>query len=274
MQYGQKKMCPYCGGTDFTPIDSKFYFTKLLKCRHCGLLHRHPKDDRAWLEKFYQRDYEIDTAMMTSLPDAKLLAGLKQNNFSSLRDYSPYLKALAGQSHRILDYGCSWGYNVYKLKHSGFNASGFELSVPRAQFGENNLEVKIFSNLEHIPSGFDIVFTSHVLEHLHSIPDFLKFSRRILHHEGILVAFVPNGSAAYRTREPDIFHVNWGAVHPNFLDAEFAAHMFRENPYLILTGDWDFDVEKISAWDGRSQTTGTDLSGKELLIVAKPNIKL
>ena len=86
------------------------------------------------------------------------------------------------------------------------------------------------------------------------------------------MAFCPNGSVEYRKREPGIFHVNWGFLHPNYLDIEFAVKTFAKNPYLILTGDWNYDVSMLSSWDGKSQVVGDVHDGKELLIIAKPNV--
>jgi len=69
-------------------------------------------------------------------------------------------------------------------------------------------------------------------------------------------------------------HVNWGDLHPNFLTVEFAQFVFKDNPYFILTGDWEFDATQISNWDGVSQITSNYQAGKELLIISKPNINI
>jgi hypothetical protein len=54
----------------------------------------------------------------------------------------------------------------------------------------------------------------------------------------------------------------------------FAMETFKHNPYLIFTGDWNYDLKFISDWDGQSQVAGEALNGKELLIIAKPNIRI
>jgi hypothetical protein len=56
-----------------------------------------------------------------------------------------------------------------------------------------------------------------------------------------------------KNANPVYFHVNWGSVHPNYLDVEFSSYTFRDNPFLILTGDWEFDTEVIRKWDRKSQ---------------------
>ncbi|MDM8548990.1 class I SAM-dependent methyltransferase [Desulfobacterales bacterium HSG2] len=72
-------------------------------------------------------------------------------------------------SGTVLDFGCSWGYATLQLREAGYDAIGFEISKQRAEFGRIHLGVTIideYSNLNKFPlSSFDIIFSSHVLEH-------------------------------------------------------------------------------------------------------------
>ena len=273
----QKKECPNCKSSDLISIDSKSFVTSLLKCKECELNHRHPKDSAKWLDKYYQQEYKIDNQMMTDLPSDSEIDKLKKNNFNHLRSYDQYLNALSSASPiKILDYGTSWGYNVFKLKKPNYDAVGFELSKPRASFGEEKLGVKIFSDLNKVPNNLDIILSSHVIEHLIDLPSFFEFSRKQLKDDGIFIAFCPNGNKEYRARENEFknWHGSWGDIHVNLLDLEFAKNTFKKNPYLILSGDWDFDLDEITNWDGKNQVVGDKKDGKELLIIAKPNITL
>lgn len=273
----QKKECPYCGGQDFEVVERKFLVTTLLRCRHCKLLHRYPKDSKKFLDKFYQEDYKVKVEMMTDLPNEQLLKELKTNNFSNLRDYLPIIEAALKKKAneiKMIDYGCSWGYNVFKLKQSRADAEGFELSVPRAQFGEEKLNVVINTKVENIRNENDLLFSSHVIEHLHSIDDFIQLSKNKLRKEGVFMAFCPNGSKEFRDKNPGVFRVTWGSLHPNYLDIDFAKHVFKKNPYLLLTSDWPYNIDRIREWDGRSQQVDECRSGYELLIIAKPNIEI
>jgi hypothetical protein len=58
------------------------------------------------------------------------------------------------------------------------------------------------------------------------------------------------------------------------LTVKFASFVFNNNPFLILTGDWDFALDEINKWDGKSQIIGSRQDGKELMIIAKPNVLL
>jgi len=270
----QPKKCPFCGSSDLKPIDKKYIFTVLLKCNHCALNHRHPKDDQKRIAEFYQLEYSIDTHMMTKLPSDMEIQTLKQENFPSLRSYDDYIEAIIGRKAKIVDYGCSWGYNVFKLQRSGYDAVGYEISRPRAALGKKKLGVSIYSDTDQLPFENDLVLSSHVIEHLSNIDEFIHLSRKLLHQEGFFMTFCPNGSTPYKDREPDIWHVNWGDLHPNFLTVEFAQFVFKDNPYFILTGDWEFDATQISNWDGVSQITSDYHAGKELLIISKPNTNI
>lgn len=268
---GQQKKCPYCGNKTFKHIDRKYLITTLLLCEQCYLMHRHPKDDAGWLRKFYQSDYSIPDHMVTKLPDDQTIEQLKKENFPSLRSFDPYLRAIVPDGSTVIDYGCSWGYNIFKLKTSGYKAMGFEISAPRARFGREKLDVEIHDDAGSLPKEVDVVLSSHVIEHLSDIEEFFSTAKSVLKEEGILMCFCPNGNDTYRQREPNTWHINWGGLHPNYLSTAFYQYAFAGNPYLILTGDWLFNPDDIRNWDGKSQQMGNIQNGKELLIIVKPN---
>lgn len=276
--FNQPKVCPDCGGQKHLTVDEKYFVTKLLRCESCLLQFRYPTDSTVFLENFYQTDYKADyseeTHSITEFPNEEQLNQQLNNNFPDRRDHSPFVHALLKKySGRVLDYGASWGYSVYHLKQAGYSAEGFEISRPRAAFGKK-LGVKIYVIQADVPVDQDLIMSNHAIEHMPVISNFVKFAASRLKQDGIFMAFCPNGSAKYRKREPNIFHVNWGFLHPNYLDIEYASRLFCNNPYLILTGDWNYETQDLTQWDGRSQQITNKKDGKELLIIAKPNIIL
>lgn len=278
LNLNQPKICPNCGSQGHVVVDAKYFVTKLLKCNNCLLQYRHPTDSVAFLENFYQAEYKAnystETYTITDFPTATALESQMKKNFPDKRDHSGYASALLKKNTgRVLDYGASWGYSVYQLNKAGFNAEGFEISKVRAEFGKK-LGVTIYTQHDDVPGSLDMIMSNHVIEHLSIISEFINFAKLKLYGDGIFMAFCPNGSDVYRKREPDIFHVNWGFLHPNYLDVKYASRLFRNNPYLILTGDWDYNIEELAQWDGVSQCIGTKKDGKELLIISKPNINI
>lgn len=278
LNFNQVKACPSCGGKTLTRKDRKYLVTRLYKCNQCKLNFRFPADSKAYLEKFYQSEYQANysdvTHEITALPSDERLMGMMQNNFYGKRDYSPFVKALLKtNSAKILDFGSSWGYSVFQLKQAGYEAEGFEISKERAKFGEK-IGVKIHHQQTAVKHDNDLIMSSHAIEHLPVVSEYLTFAASKLVTDGILMTFCPNGSPEFRKREPQTFHVNWGLLHPNYLDVEFATHTFRKNPYLILTDDWRYNYTMLENWDGKSQVVGEKLNGQELLIIAKPNVIL
>ena len=278
IHYHKRTICPNCGRIAGDLIDRKYFFTRLLKCNECRLSVRYPTDSSEFLTKFYQSEYNAcysdETSSITNLPSDEELYRLMKVNFPDKRDHSRFVTALLKSNNgKILDYGCSWGYSVFHLKTAGFDAEGFEISRPRATYGKK-LNVSIHYLQESVPVGFDLIMSNHAIEHLPVISDFIKFCSSRLKKDGIFMAFCPNGSPEYRKREPGVFHVNWGFLHPNYLDVEFAMTAFKQNPYLILTGDWNYDTMTLSSWDGNSQIVSDKRDGKELLIISKPNVRI
>jgi hypothetical protein len=274
MNIRQPKECPYCASSEYAIADTKYFVSKLLKCKNCHLNYRFPKDTPEFLNKFYQEDYSIECQMITKLPSDVELEKLKKENFPSLRDYSVCLNALnAPAQSTVIDYGCSWGYSLFQLKNGGFDVQGYELSKSRAEYGKK-LDVEIITTEENIRSGNDYLINAHVIEHLSDIKTLIKTASSKLKEDGIMLTYCPNGSIEYQKRNPYVHHVNWGFLHPNFLDVEFAQFLFKDNPYLILTGDWVYNQDIISKWDKKSQVVGPTRDGIELLIISKPNILL
>jgi len=247
----------------------------LIACQNCKLMFRHPVDTPEFLHNFYQSAYQPNFSKqvrsITELPTDDELVQLMRNNFPGKRDHSPFIRALLkSDSGRILDFGCSWGYSIYQLRQAGYDAEGFETSRMRAEFGKK-IQVQIHYDLDKVRPDLDLIMSNHAIEHLPIIKDFVNFSIEHLKDDGIFMAFCPNGSPEFKNREPHTFHVNWGFLHPNYLDVEFAAETFKRNPYLILTGDWTYELDRLQSWDGKSQVIGDRRDGRELLIIAKPN---
>jgi hypothetical protein len=272
-----KKTCPFCHGIEYEVIEKKYLVTSLLKCRNCHLNFKHPRDTELFFTKHYQSDYKTVHSYMSDLPSEEVLIGLLKDNFPENRSYKKYFSSLQVdmaeiENTKILEYGASWGYNIHKLRKEGFDPCGYELSIPRADFGCKRLGLQLVHRESDLRSENHIFFSNHVIEHLTDINKFISLARSKLTCNGYFIAFCPNGAKSYKVREPDIYRLTWGFEHPNLLDHEFAAHVFRRNPYLILTGDWDFDESLIKNWDGISQIIGSRTDGKELLIISRPNI--
>ena len=160
-------------------------------------MYRYPKDEVSSNRDFYQTDYQ--QGMTTEMPAPAELSDLLASSFrGSEKDLSVDVRIVQEQreSGRLLDYGCSWGYGVYQFRQAGYEAIGFEISKPRAEYGRKHLQVEIidaFAGLDALePGSFDVIHCSHVLEHLPELRSAFAIFQRVLKPSGILVIFVPN----------------------------------------------------------------------------------
>lgn len=277
LHYFSEVQCTHCGGKSVLKIDQKYFVTHLFECQDCYLQFRHPSDTKTFNERFYQSDYAQDDGITTNLPSADILNQMMASDFAgSPKNAEPVLALWQSvfprlEEVRAIDFGSSWGYMSYQFLKKGVQTQSFEISKPRAAFGNNHLGLDIKSDTHKLIPGNDLFYSSHVIEHVPSIADMVKEAKRLLKPDGIFIAECPNGSSGFRRKNRSGFHQSWGLVHPNYLSDKFYQHLFKTNPYLITSAPFPLDF--IHQWDGKSQVTH-DTSGGELLVIAKPNARV
>ncbi len=248
--------------------------TRLFRCSICGLQFRHPKESPTASIDFYQEAYMQEDGITTDLPDAERLRFLEHTGFGE-KNVDHYA-ALFGSMFpdrkrsdvRIIDYGCSWGYQGYQFRKHGFGYSGLEISRQRASFGRVRLGLDIVTSDTDLRADADIFFSSHVMEHLPDPGRMIATGMALLRPGGWFVAECPNGSEERRRREPILTRKAWGMVHPNLISAEFLSKAFEGVPFLLTSSPFHDLSERWEAWERNSACIG-DLSGSNLLIIAK-----
>lgn len=270
-----KKACPSCGIAAGKTVDRKYFFTRLIECNNCHLYYRHPLENTKRARKFYENIYFQDDGITTKLPNENQLQHWVSTNFSdSTKSLVPHLSVIRTimpdiEGKRIIDYGASWGYALYQFKNAGMSIDGYEISSRRASFAQR-LGIIVKDNESLLTKENDIFYSSHVLEHVPSIPHVINLAKNLLRPNGIFIAFCPNGSKTFRKKNPRAFHRLWGLVHPNFLNPEYFSHLFNDNPYYIQSSP--YNNISIAKWSDQQIIDETD--GDELMVIAKLNQKV
>lgn len=268
----QPRCCPYCGESEeLGLLRRKKWIMDILQCRKCLLMYRWPCDSVAENRKYYQKRY---VSAVTHLPDAHAVAEMKARCFKGYPnlDLSAKIQVLKAvkASGRVLDYGCSWGYGVYQLLAEGFDATGFEISEPRADYGRRNLGVRIVSDQSELlrmgGARFDVVFTNHVLEHLPAISSSFDLFRDVLVAGGVIMNVLPNFTWLMATTDAEWRWI--GEDTPIAPTVEFFRRNLPRHGFTdIRIASGPFDQRLIEAIrSGRTDLIGTE--GEELLVMA------
>ena len=277
-RFNEPVVCPYCKNKNAQLIDRKYVVARLFECDHCHLYFRHPVDSVEHNKKFYQTNYVESDSFTTTMPKKEELDELRDNAFNVSKDRSAerYIGLFSAlydnvRQLKIVDYGTSWGYLSYQFKQAGMDTQSFEISVPRARFGNEHLDLQIKTDEKELLGGNDIFFSSHVIEHVPSISHMIELAKSLLKPDGLFIAICPNGSRDFRKVNEHAFHLGWGKVHPNYLNSDFYQHVFASQPYYLASNPFTYD--EIKRWDKRTQWK-SNLTGEELLVITRLNQNL
>jgi SAM-dependent methyltransferase len=216
----RERACPYCGSRELATVARKYLLVRIRRCARCALCFTDPIY-RSRLGDLYDSLY-AGQGSTTELPDPVRLAELSRTVFAGTdKDFRERIARLleVAPGRRLLELGSSWGYFLFQAAAGGFEATGVEIGSRRAEYGRRKLGVRIVPSLDALAGeSFDVVYTSHVLEHFTSLAGILERLASRLVPGGALVIEVPHfdypagGSGALSIV---------GAVHPLGFSSEF-----------------------------------------------------
>ncbi len=261
--------CPNCGDKAEMVVDRKALVTSLGRCATCRLLFRQPHTTPAESRRFYQNEYT--QGYTTDVPGAESLRQSIATEFKGTeRDYSRHLRLFAQLGvlppARVLEFGCSWGYGAWQMARAGYQVTALEVSAPRCDFARTELGVQAVEDLTEIEGTFDLVFSSHVLEHVDRLGDVISRLWQMTRPGGWMIHLTPNGSAEYAAAEYGNWHQLWGQVHPQLPDTQFWKNWFGSEPFYVSATPVEKSV--IADWDPATCGTGR-LDTGELLVLAR-----
>jgi SAM-dependent methyltransferase len=98
---------------------------------------------------------------------------------------------------RVLEVGCGYGYFLRCAVDAGYDAYGIDLSPTAVKWASERLPGRVFCGLlEEVPEiqgqQYDVIFGSHLIEHLTEPGAFLETAARLLRPGGLIVLVTPN----------------------------------------------------------------------------------
>ena len=201
IEYIPKKMetvsCPICGKEDYKFHEKIGYKHKFqyVKCKNCTNVFLNPRPA-------YDQDY-LDTAYSVYGMDSlhvKHEGQLSNQEEESVRRYEivvKYLEDNYNKKGKILDLGCGTGLFLLSAKRRGWDTYGIDISEPMTTFARESFGIPTqagqFQDLDLTEWGkFDVIYCSHVIEHIPNPNEWMQVFRKHLKDDGVLVLNVPN----------------------------------------------------------------------------------
>ena len=185
--------CGLCESTDVETFESEF--GSLYRCRGCGFIFAAPGADGG-----SPADYEETFAGETPHPTYQKVNGeYVVRNARKLGKLLDHLDRYRTRG-RILDVGCSAAFFLKLAADRGWECQGVDISEFGARFSKEELGIDVhLGTLEDAAfpdDHYDVVFSSHVLEHIADPLDLLAEMRRVLRPGGAIVTVIPTQFAA------------------------------------------------------------------------------
>jgi SAM-dependent methyltransferase len=260
--------CPVCHSSDIHPLMTvKDYSVTgedfvIWQCHHCLLRFTQDVPAADSIAPYYQSAEYISHSNTSK--------GLVNNLYQRVRRFTLNQKAglviskTKGKGN-LLDMGAGIGAFVHVMKEKGWEATGLEPDQGARQRARDlfSLDLQDPSHLTALKdASFDAITLWHVLEHVHTLHDYMEELKRVLRPGGTLFIAVPN----YTSLESEVYKLYWAAY-------DVPRHLYHFSPRsmevllqqhgLQLTGKkpmW-FDAFYISLLSSRYKNRKTSWLG-------------
>jgi 2-polyprenyl-3-methyl-5-hydroxy-6-metoxy-1,4-benzoquinol methylase/ribosomal protein S27E len=234
--------CALCGGRVFRPAlrCEGFHY---VRCGGCGLVQMNPQPGTASVHERYGSVHGNDYLRYEHANEAAFLAlQMKTLEDASLDEERE--RFFSGGKRRFLDIGCATGALLEKMRESGWDASGVEISAQMAEYGRKNRNL-VISTLPLEETGFAekhfiVVHASHLIEHLNRPGLFVREVYRILDDGGLFLVTTPN-IAGIQAR---LSGGKWRSAIYDHL------YLFSTGTLTALLRREGFHIEKVVTWGG------------------------
>jgi 2-polyprenyl-3-methyl-5-hydroxy-6-metoxy-1,4-benzoquinol methylase len=185
-------VCILCGaGGPFRPRGAKDGYG-IEECHGCGLVQLVPTPTPETLRALYEEESyfggEGSGYSQYESQEAEYLATFRED-VRRIAEFTP--------TGRILEVGCGYGYFLKAALDAGYDAYGVDLSPAAVKFAEERYPGRVFRGfVEEIPEiqaeKYDVIFASHLIEHVTDPAAFLDTAGRLLKPGGLVVMVTPN----------------------------------------------------------------------------------
>ena len=206
--------CPVCNSDDIVAVSeskdetvSKKLF-QVWECKSCSVRFTQDVPGTNDIAPYYKSDAYIS--------HSETAKGFINKLYHVARSYTLASKKRLVQKNssqrngNLLDVGAGTGAFAAYMRNGGWTVTGLE---PGATARENakklhNIELEPAEHLFKLThSSFDVITLWHVLEHVHSLHEYMNAFRKLLTNKGSLIVAVPN----YTSYDATVYSGAWAA---------------------------------------------------------------
>jgi 2-polyprenyl-3-methyl-5-hydroxy-6-metoxy-1,4-benzoquinol methylase len=240
---GEETACNLCGSRHKLTIsktDRRLKTLETVACEQCGLIRTDPMPTDAELDAYYAGEYRLDYQFTFSKKPPRFHITRSQRDAEArLQLLAPAMSGLK----RLLDFGSGSGEFLALAAKAGHKVQGIEPGESFAAFAREEYGVSVqnavWQQVEFEPGSFDVITSSHVLEHLREPVSALKRMAQWMAEDGVLFVSVPN---ALGKRRHSFQHFHF-------------AHVYNFTPQALI---WAGMVAGLEP-DPRFMNTGTTI---------------
>jgi SAM-dependent methyltransferase len=153
------------------------------------------------------------------------------------------------QCGRFLDVGCSAAFFLLVARECGWTPQGAEIAPWAAEFSRAELGINVFNGrLEDASfpdNHFDVIFSSHVMEHIRHPLELVQEMVRVLRPGGALVTVVPTQFAAPSWKLAHRFTGDPPPKHASFFDHRTYNALLARAGLRVTSYQYNIELEKL-----------------------------
>lgn len=223
--------CPVCAGGNIHPVVELQDFSvskqafAIWECEQCSFRFTQDIPDQAAIAPYYKSENYISHSDTNK--------GLVNRLYHLVRRFTLRGKRTlveresAKKSGRLLDVGAGTGAFLMEMKATGWDVTGLEPDADARKLAQTKtgLLLQEPDTLFQLPAeNFDVVTLWHVLEHVHSLHEYLVKFHGLLKPDGVLLIAVPN----YTSGDAHHYQQYWAAY-------DVPRHLYHFSPKAMRT---------------------------------------
>ena len=218
-------------------------------CKNCGHVQLSPIPTLEEEKKFYDENLQDK-----NIGDVGSLKRAYNKMKADTIRRAKLVQKFTPKGGRILEIGSGHGFFLDVMNKKDYEILGIEISKEKRKFVKSVTNVKILNvNInETVPDigPFDTIVFFHVLEHITNPELFLNNCKKLLKHNGCIIAEVPNYDDFQITLNKFYRNFYWQRAHLSYFNPKSITTIFKKSGLknIKIIGTQRYSIENMINW--------------------------